>query len=117
MTATTSNLRRIFKQAFRFEIRQGRLRHAALLDGVDGLGRMAGVGGRARFHFDEHDRAAVDRNNIQLAERRIVTALDDAETQSLEKASGRIFAASAERFLRRTCPASQLRSCEASDIE
>ena len=61
-----------------FEIRQRGLRHAPLLARVDRFGRMAGVGRAARFHFDEHDRAAVDGDDVELAQRRIVAALQDA---------------------------------------
>ena len=60
---------------------------------------MARIVGAACFHLDEHDRAAVDGNDIQLAERRIEAASQNAKTLTLQKLGGRVLAPVAERLL------------------
>ena len=62
---------RVIEQAVRLEIRERRLRHSALFEIVDRFGRMAGIGGAARLHFDEDDGAAIDGDDVEFAKRRI----------------------------------------------
>ena len=45
---------------------------------------MAGVVGDAGFHFDEHNRAAVDGHDVDLAAMNMRAALDDRVAESLE---------------------------------
>ena len=51
---------------------------------------------RARFDFDEDDRAAIDRNQIDLADVVAVAAGDDGVAELAEIAGCRIFAAAAK---------------------
>src|SRR5947209_15794627 len=63
---------------------------------------MAGIQRAARFDFDEHDRAAIDGHQIQLALAGAAGLKHDLITEPPQKLGRRLFAALAER--RRTPP-------------
>jgi hypothetical protein len=65
----------------------------------DRFGRMARIVRRASFHFHEHDRAAVDGYEIQLAEVIALMAADDLIAQMAQVARRCAFAPFAQRSI------------------
>jgi hypothetical protein len=59
---------------------------------------MAGFMGRARFDFDKHDGAALDRNQVDFANLVAVAAGHDRVAEFLEMPGGGVFPTPAERF-------------------
>ena len=79
---------RVLEKAVRLEIGERGLRHSPLFEVVDCVGGMAGVGRAASLHFDEDDGAAVDRDDIELAQRQIEMPGEDVVAEALKEAGG-----------------------------
>jgi hypothetical protein len=85
-----------FEQVVALHVGKGEAREAALLGFIDGIGRVAGVVCRARFDFDEDDGAAIDGNEVELADVIAVAAGEDDVAEAAEMAGGGVFAAATE---------------------
>ncbi len=86
------------KQVVALHIGERQARQSLLLSFIDGIGRVAGVVRRSRFHLDEDDRAAIDGYKIKLADVIAVAAGENDVAQAAEMAGGGVFAAATEGF-------------------
>jgi hypothetical protein len=87
-----------FKQIVPLQIRQGQPSEPPLLGLIDGISWMAGIVAGARLHFDEHNRPAIDDNQIQFANLIAVPASDDDVAELPQVARSRVLATAAERL-------------------
>ena len=87
-------------------VRERQPRQPPLLGFIDGVGRMAGVVAGAGLDLDEDDRAAIDGDQVELADVVAMAAGDDHVAELAQIAGGSILAAAAERLGRETATTS-----------
>ena len=78
----------------------GELGDSPLLLVADGLGRMTVIRVGSRSHFDEHHRAVVERDQVDVAPEHPLAAGDDPVADALEIAGRLVLAATAELVAR-----------------
>ena len=71
--------------------------HRPALRPRDRVGGFAEVAALAGFHFDEHQRATIARDDVQFAAAPAVAARNNCVPATLELATGEIFAAFSEQ--------------------
>ena len=72
-----------FEQTVSLQIDQSEARQPLLFFEIDGFVRLAGDRRVAGFHFDEHDRAAVDGDDVDFADAELRAAADDFVAEAL----------------------------------
>ena len=88
----------IVQQAVPLQIHKRHPRQAVLLVPVDSVRRMARGMRRAGLHFDEHDHAAIDSDDVDLTAAHVAAPFDDRVAEPLEMPCRGSLTALAKRF-------------------